>query len=407
MRGQLSREVMLELHRRIHAKPKPPTYQPITVTEALHRIKRGLDASVMLGIYSLVAGDHEAAMATIEAERSLDETAYQLMVHVAIAVGRNIEEATKAAPLYTYILAVDKAMDAVKDLASLVIRGYRLSEDVYEEIMALSSMPVARITGRSLGSVGALLDKYGVDVLAVRKGSQWLLDPANDVTIDEGDTVYVWGSKDAVNELLENLGLEPLPEREEGRLRDLVSSIEILPVMNELAHYQLRAQDPLLADEILELEMFMDELREKNTATVLSLDKGFEDKFLLLALITRVEDISDALTYIMVMPAEEEYREVLSSLIEAGEEAIEMFVAGRSVELEALAEALEEFGASILAVRRGREWIAVTPYNLPRLRINSGDTVLVKYEKRVRNRLLAVLRGMGLQPARTGEQEED
>ena len=389
------KELVEKLHRRIHAKPRPPRYQPITVTEALHRLRRSLEASMLLGLYGLIENDFEAAMGIIDVEREVDEIAYQLLTHISIAVGHHVEDAAHAAPLYTYVLAVDKVMDALKDLASLVIRGHRLSDKVSEELVALSDEPVVKIKGLRGWSVGRLLDEYSVDVLAIKRGNSWILDPSNEERIEEDDTVYVWGAKDSVNDLLRGIGREPLPEKEEGTLAEIISSIEMLLVMNELAHYQLRAQDTVLADEIMELEMFMDELRVRNTRTVLAQGFSYEDTFLLLSLVTRIEDISDALTYIIVMPAEEEYREILSSLVEAAGDRISIYKAHNYIELATVVETLEEMGATILAVRKGREWIAVTPYNAEKLRLEPGDSILVEYEKPLEKRVAEALEKLG------------
>ena len=391
----VDKELVEKLHRRIHAKPRPPRYQPITVTEALHKLRRSLEASILLGLYGLIENDAEAAIGIIDIEREIDEVAYQLLAHISMAVGHHVEDAAQAAPLYTYVLAVDKIMDAVKDLASLTIRGHRLSKEVSEELMALSDEPLVKIRGLNKWSVGKLLDEYSIDVLAIKRGDLWILDPSNEEQIEENDTVYVWGAKDAINDLFKDIGKEPLPKKEGGSLAEIVSSIEMLLVMNELAHYQLRAQDAVLADEIMELEMFMDELRVKNTKAILSQDLGYEDAFLLISLVTRIEDISDALTYIIVMPAEEEYREILSSLVEAAGDKISIYKAGNYIELAAVVEALEEIGATVLAVKKGQEWIAVTPYNAEKLRLEPGDSILVEYEKPLEKRVAEALQKLG------------
>ncbi len=110
---------------------------------------------------------------------------------------------------------------------------------------------------------------------------------------------------------------------------------------------------------------------------------------------TRIEDISDALTYIIVMPAEEEYREILSSLVEAAGDKISIYRASNYVELATVVEILEEIGATVLAVRKEREWIAVTPYNAERLRLEPGDSILVEYEKPLEKRVAEALEKLG------------
>ncbi len=391
-------ELIEKLHRLIHAKPKPPKYKPITVTEALHYLRRSLEAGILLGLYGFIENDFNAAMGIIDVERNIDEVAYQLLTHVSIAVGHHVRDATHAAPIYTYVLAVDKVMDALKDLASLIIRRHRFSENLSSELIALSDEPVIHLTGLQGLTVGRILDSYGVDVIALLRNGRWILSPSNEERIEANDQVYLWGAKDSLNEILKDAEGFTLPVKEDGVLSDIVSSIEMLLVMNELAHYQLRAQDPVLAEEILELEMFMDRLRERNTKTMLTQIQNLscEDKFLLLSLVTRIEDISDALAYIILMPATEEYREILSSLIEASGDRISIYRSQSRVKLATIVEALDDIGATVLAVQQKGEWIAVTPYNTERIRLEPGDKILVEYEKLLEHRITRILGKLGL-----------
>ncbi len=385
-------------HRLIHAKPRPPKYKPITVTEALHYLRRSLEAGILLGLYGFIENDFNAAMGIIDVEKNIDEVAYQLLTHVSIAVGHHVRDATRAAPIYTYVLAVDKVMDALKDLASLIIRGHRFTMELSNELIALSDEPVICLTSLHGLTVGRILDDYGIDVIAILRDGQWILNPGNEEKIEANDKVYLRGVKDSLNDILRDVKRPTLPAKEEGALGDIVSSIEMLLVMNELAHYQLRAQDPVLAEEILELEMFMDKLRERNTRTILTRMKNisYEDKFLLLSLVTRIEDVSDALAYIILMPATEEYREILSSLVEASGDRISIYRSQSHVNLATIIETLDEIGATVLAVQRKGEWIAVTPYNIERIQLEPGDKILVEYERLLEHRVTKMLNKLGL-----------
>jgi len=394
-----------EIHRRIHTKPRPPRYEPISVSEALLKIHTYLGSSIELGTYSYLASDVEAAKNVVELETLVDEVAYQLLTHMSVVVSHDLDSAHLAAPIYTYVLGVDKIMDALKDLASLVLRGFSPSPRLYRMLMHVSDVATTRIPGSKVASksVEELCEEYAVEILAVLRGGKWILSPEEGFRISEGDTVYVKGFKDNVIDMLRSLGerveetIEP-SKSVEPVLRHVDSMMDIVLMLNDLAHYQLKAQDPMLAEEILELEEFLDEMRMSVSSSVLSLGELEErDRLALLTYITRLEDISDALTYIIAMPVQEEYRELLSSIVESGGERIRAFVSRRSIELPLLAKTLEDLGASILAIRRGREWIAVTPYNMSRLRIEPGDTVLVTYYEALEEDLARVMSSMGLE----------
>lgn len=392
-----------DIHKRIHAKLKLVRYQPVSVAEVLKKLRLYLHTVIELGSFTYLSGDELAARHIIELESVVDELAYQLLIHMAVVVGHDIDSAPKAAPIYMYVFGVDKIMDAFKDLASLVIKGVAPSKELYHQLVAISNVVVTRIRGDRLAgrSVEELREKYAVEVLAILRGGKWILNPQDEV-VREYDVIYVKGFKDNVGDLLEDIGeerpaeLKP-PEGMEKILSSITSMIDFLLVMNDLAHYQLKAQDPMLAEELLEMEVFLDDLRVDASKKVIGLQGLDEtDKLALLTLITRLEDTSDSLTYIIMMPAEEECRELLSAILEEGSERIRVFRCWRRASLDELAEKLEDLGASILAVRRGSEWIAVTPYNIHGLTVEPGDAILVSYDVALEDEVLRLLGSLGV-----------
>ncbi len=392
-----------DIHKRIHAKLKLVRYQPVSVAEVLKKLRLYLHTVIELGSFTYLAGDELAARHIIELESTVDELAYQLLIHMAVVVGHDIDSAPRAAPIYTYVFGVDKIMDAFKDLASLVIKGVAPSKTLYHQLVAISNVVVTRVRGDRLAgrSVEELREKYAVEVLAILRGGKWILNPQDEV-VREYDALYIKGFKDNVGDLLEDIGEERLaelkPPKEMQRiLSSITSMIDFLLVMNDLAHYQLKAQDPMLAEELLEMEVFLDDLRVDASKELIGMSGLNEnDKLALLTLITRLEDTSDSLTYIIMMPAEEECRELLSSMIEEGSERIRVFKCTRSIDLDVLEEKLEDVGAAILAVKRGREWIAVTPYNIHGLRIEPGDAILVSYDVALEDDVKNILSGFGV-----------
>ncbi len=392
-----------DLHKLIHRKPKPPRYEPITVAEALRRLHLYLHTVIELGAYAFLSSDREASKHIIDLEAIVDEVAYQLLLHMSLAVGHDITGAPYATPIYMYVFGVDKIMDSFKDLASLVLRGLAPSPKIYRGLVAVSDVVVARLPGDRVDgvSIRELCSSYAIEVLALLRRGKWILEPSREV-VASTDIVYVKGFKENVNELLTSVGLRPVPEEPPSAslanvLRQVDSMIDMLLVFNDLAHYQLKAQDPKLAEELLEMEVFFDDLRIEVSRSIIGLGAiGADDRFSLLTLVTRLEDVSDSLTYIIGLPAEEEYRDVLSGLVEAEEERISVFKAARRVKLSELADKLEDLGASILAVRRDSEWIAVTPYNISKLECRPGDSILVSYSRTLEDYVVKLLEENGL-----------
>jgi len=339
----------------------------------------------------------------IDLENIVDQVAYQLLMHMSLAVGHDIDSAPYATPIYMYVFGVDRIVDSFKDLASLVIRGVYPNPNIYRQLVAVSDVLVTRVRGEKIAyrRVKEICEEYAVEVLAIFRERSWILAPYNE-TVRPKDVLYIKGFKENINEFLRLIGEDELSEIEprEG-LRKLLSYVDsmmdMLLVFNDLAHYQLKAQDPKLAEELLEMEVFFDNLRiTVSKAIIDSQELSTDDKLALLTFITRLEDVSDSLIYIIALPAEEEYREILSTIVESGNERIRIFKVTKPLKLVKLAEELEDLGASLLAIRRGSEWIAITPYNVAKIEAQPNDTILVSYNKTLENDIVELLQRLGL-----------
>ncbi len=376
-----------ELHKQLHLKHKPLRYEPITVTEALHSLNLYLKTIVELGTYSYLSGEDLVARHIIELENIIDNTAYQLLMHASLTVGHNISKALSSLPIYIYVLGVDKITDAFKDLAFLSLMGYRPSREIYNYYVYLSDVIRAKIQGEKLANktIGWIEEEFAVDPIAILRNSSWILIPSEKEVIRPGDTVYVSGVKENVNELLSNLGLKGVwgvkpPDEVRAIISHIDSMIDIVNLLNDLAHYQLKSQDPEMIEEVMEIEMFFDKLRLKVSELVMDASSlEAKDKFALITLVTRLEDVTDAFAYALTLPAKDEYKEVLSRIVEGSGERVRLFYTAVKVPISKLADELEDLGAEVLAVRKGGDWVAVTPYNIGKLTAEPGDAVLIMY----------------------------
>ncbi len=381
-------QVSGDTHKLLHVKPKPFKYEPISVSEALRELSLYLKTVVELGTYSYLSSERSIARHIIELESAVDNTAYQLLIHAALTVGHNVSKAVGALPLYIYVLGADKVTDAFKDLAYLSISGYGPTQEIYRYYIYLSDVVTAKVKGRGwiVGkSVGYVKEEYAVEPIAILREGKWILIPTEEVIIKEGDRLYVNGVKENINDLLKSLGKPELigeepPTEVKEIMTHIDSMIDIIYLLNDLAHYQMKAQDPEMVEEVMEIEAFFDSLRLKVSDLIMKSEVlSSRNKYALLMLTTRLEDITDAIAYSITLPAKDEYREVLSEIVESGGERVRLFRLARKVVISKLAEELEDLGASVLAVRKGDEWVAITPYNIRRVVANPGDDVLIMY----------------------------
>ena len=397
-----------ELHRRIHAKPRPPRYEPVPVRELLQILNKYLRKFVELGTYGYLSKDDVVLLSIVDLEHRLDEYSYQLLLHMSIAVSHDIHDVWKATPIYMYVFSVDKVMDAFKDLASLALHQVHPSPRLQNYVAWVSDVVTAKIRGAKLpyNRFELLRSEYGIDIVAVYRGGDWVLDTARG-EIKKHDVLYVRGPKDNVKQLFIdsgtefNEGTEP-PPRAAQVLRTLDTFLDMVLLLNDLAHYQLLAQDPLLGDELLELESYIDSLRISLVRELIVLeDLDAVDRLALLNLVTRLEDVADALTYITMLPAQDEYRDIIAEIFEASDEKLKLFIARSSVPVDKLMKLAEDLGIVILAVKRERvgEWVAATPVNIRSLKIDEGDRILVSYSTSIEREVFEQLRSIGLEPS--------
>lgn len=375
------------LHKELHSKPLIPQYTPTSVIESLKTLNRYLKSAMSLGIYSFISSDTLAARHIINLEKEIDGLAYQILIHTSLTVGRNVHKALGALPLYMYLVGIDKITDSFKDLAYLTLTEFSPQSDIYKYFVSVSDILTTRFTYKKEKewTIEDLVSEYAVDIIAILRGGRWLLSPSLDIRLHEEDAVYISGLKGNVNDLLRDMNIEMIegkipPPEVEQLMKDIDSMTDIINLLNDLAHYQLQSQDPMMVDEVLEMEMFVDTLRLRLSENIMSTKElSQRDKFALLMLVTRLEDIADAITYSVTLPAKDEYRDVLSKIIEAAPEKMSIFQATKEIDMNKMLVELEDLGARLLAIKRGKEWIAVTPYNIEKLEISEGDVLLIMH----------------------------
>ncbi len=383
-------EELMEIHRALHAKPSHPRYSTIPVVDALLRLRKYVESGLNLGVYAFTHGDRAAARHVVGLEQAVSDVIYQIIIHTSLSIGHRVEAAVGAMPIYLYASAIDKVVDAVKDLVYLTLMRRHTPPRVGAWLTKVSDKAVAKVPGSAVfeKSVEWVTEEYAVDVLAIMRGDgSWVIAPEDDVVIDDSDVIYVFGHKENVDEMLQRLGVGELTEEEPPPpvrpiLEKLDSMIDLVYLLNYLALYQLRAQDPKLAEEILEMEYTLDIMRLSLMDSVTDLE-GVEPRCrtALLNLVTRLEDIADAVTSSIAAPAGEEYRDILREVVEEAEEQLWEFIAVKDFAIRDLAEKLEDVGAEVLAIKKGREWIAVTPFNFGRITVSKGDKVLLLFQE--------------------------
>jgi len=389
-----------ELHKRLHFKPKYPKYEPITVSESLAEMNAYVNAVIDLGTYAFLSGENTISKHMIELEHMLDNIAYQILAHVSLTVGHDIDKAIGAIPIYIYVSGIDKITDSFKDLAYLSLMGYSPSRQLYSYYIHLSDVITSTLGGRLFTgkTVSWMKEEFAVEPIALLRGRKWILIPNDNTSFQQSDRIYVTGVKENINDLMRYAGLPQIeglnpPKDIEEIMSSIDSMIDIVKLLNDLAHYQLKAQDPSMVEEVMEIEMFVDTLRLKTSEKIMDTDiLDPKNKFCLISLVTRLEDVTDAVTYTLTLPAKDVYKDVLSQIVESTGEKVRSFIASKNLNIKEFQDRLEDLDASILAVKKGSEWVAVTPYNMGKLLARPGDSLLIMYPQVLEEDVLDIMR---------------
>lgn len=161
---------------------------------------------------------------------------------------------------------------------------------------------------------------------------------------------------------------------------DLVELKDTSELMMDLAYSALLLNSRQLAEEVLELEDWMDMLHTEFEILVLSAKDGTQEVKGLLGLIRMgvvMERIADAAAEIAeVVLRSGEPHPVLTMVIQGAEETVERLVVSESSSLvgKTLREAKipDETGMWVLVVRRGDRWVRPRPYTV----IQAGDIIV-------------------------------
>ncbi len=342
------------------------------------------ETMVDLAYSAILFHDESLVEEVFDLEEKVDELERQLNMNLSIAV-RDAEDAEKAAVTFEVASANDKISDASADIAYLLVKKFMLHPALIEALKRASE--VVGKTRISENSVFlnetleklSLESKIGVDVIAIKRGRQWVIAPSKKTRIQAGDILIGRGTYDSVK-VFRELGsgerkkIEPgeevkfeesLPEE----IKEIVDKLLLLKntseLMVDLAYSALLFNSKEIAYEVEELEEIVDK-----TYTDLEL-LVFENRLkeakptqllCIIHLAMFTEAISDAASEIAsIVIKGGEAHPILEKVIEESEETIvKTFVSENSqLAFKSLKELnLEDnIGMRVIAIKHGTDWM--------------------------------------------------
>jgi uncharacterized protein with PhoU and TrkA domain len=193
-------------------------YKPISVRDLLVEMKDLSELMIDLAYSAALFNSRPLAEEVLEMERRVDNLAYLLDMSAMLAA-RNAKDAEALVAVAVVAAAADKISDAAGDIASIVLRDIGIHPIVREAFERVEEHLTR--TEIQKGSVWAnktlheleLAPKMGVDIIAIRRGEDIIINPKKDEHILEGDIVVARGAPKGIEEFERLAGRTVQPAR--------------------------------------------------------------------------------------------------------------------------------------------------------------------------------------------------
>ena len=181
-------------------------YKPVSIRDLLVEMKNLSELMIDLAYSAALFHSHELAEDVIELERRIDTLAYRLNMNVMLAA-RDIEEAEALLGVSAVSSAANKISDAAADIANIVLRKIGIHpivreafKRVEEQLIRVRVKPGSPLSGKTLAEL-ELASKIGVDIIAIRRGKKWIINPKGKDLIKPDDVLIARGTLSGVKEL--------------------------------------------------------------------------------------------------------------------------------------------------------------------------------------------------------------
>ncbi len=363
-------------------------YRPLSVSECIKKIRDLSSLLLDLTYYALLYADRDFTHMLQHLAEQIDQYWRQLILHTVFAFsGLSMEDAKFLASFMDVAHLMKRAVDSMQDFAKLLSMGYR-PHSILLRALEMSEEQVAMAEVVRSMSVRDLIDNAGasLDIIAVKCGTKWHLDPPADRLLHRGDLIVFRTTRDVVDALarsgLVKIKKPQIPEEAADAdsvdlVQDLVTMKNISEIALDLAYLAILSRDTVTIEEVVEIEQYFDEKHLEFEKKILTKLRG--DPVEILTLIRYslcLEEIVDTAYGIALLVRD--YPEVgafLEKAVRESDEVILKFTV-RSQTIKTLEElGLDDIGLTVLAIRRGKELI-VLPNKSTRLQ--DGDVIIIK-----------------------------
>jgi len=191
----------------------------VPVRDILVEMKNLSELMIDLAYSAALFDSRALAEEVIEMERRVDTLAYMLDIIAMVAV-RDAKDAEALVGVSVVATAADKISDAAGDIAGIVLQGIGIHpivreafEKVEEQLTRVEVKTGSVFANKTLAQL-ELAAKMGVDVIAIRRNKEFIINPEEHEIIKEGDIIIARGAPIGIEEFERLAGR--VPETKEG-----------------------------------------------------------------------------------------------------------------------------------------------------------------------------------------------
>ena len=370
-----------------------------TVKDLLIEIKDTSELIVDLAHSALLFDNEDIAEEVLELEDKILNLLRQIRI-VSILAARRVDEAESVSSILQIADAAHRIGNAAGDIATLVLRGFKLPKEFVNLILYYSEETAVKavvsedseIANKTLGEV-RLHTRTGMRVIAIKRGFEWIFNPNRDTKILIGDVLFARGDITGIPKFFEIVtgeSKEVGEEQIEIEIEDLDNAVDTVIEMKnlselavDLSYSSVLYYNEDIAQEVAYLEERIDNMKFDLQHWVLRSSRYFEKTKPLVALLDLAnssEQIADSAKEIAQIVLQKlEIHPIFKEAMRETDEVITMVEVGERSKLDGktLGEAKVETttGMHVIAVRRGNRWI-VNPK--ASTKIHAGDLLIAK-----------------------------
>jgi len=286
-------------------------YEPVSVKDVLVEMKDTAELLIDLSYSAVLHRSEELATEVLRLEERMDVLELRARMSLLMAA-RKPADAEQLAPVLGIVGAADGISDAAGDIAKIVLEDMGLPEAMRAALPEAAGTlvrgvvdPNSPYTGRTLKDID-LESETGVRAIALRRGTDWLLNPGPNTRVEADDVALLRGPDSSIGDVYETLTGESYeaPTVEAPDIDDLERAVDTIIHMKDfselavdLAYSSVLFDSEELAEEVRNLEVEVDAMQSRFEAWTLRAAADASDPVVLRGLIqlgNSTERISDS-----------------------------------------------------------------------------------------------------------------